>query len=90
MNAPHRGRHKRMKPLALAHLTVALVIVLLSAVGVLAIGERTGMAPPAGYSAGQLIFDDQFLGTSSNSAHWNTLMSGQGERPWNSRRSSRG
>ena len=84
MNAPHRGRHKRMKPLALAYLTVALVIVLLSAVGVLAIGERTGMAPPAGYSAGQLIFDDQFLGASLDSAHWNTFMSGQGDAPWNS------
>src|SRR5262245_34710041 len=41
------------------------------------------MAPPAGYSTGQLIFDDQFFGTSLNSAHWTTFMSGQG-RVWNS------
>ena len=42
------------------------------------------MAPPAGYSAGQLIFDDQFSGTSLNSAHWNTFMGGQGDQIWNS------
>lgn len=42
------------------------------------------MAPPAGYSASQLIFDDQFTGTSLDSAHWNTFMSGQGGQTWNS------
>jgi beta-glucanase (GH16 family) len=42
------------------------------------------MAPPVGYSAGQLIFDDQFSGTSLNSAHWNTFMVGQGDAAWNS------
>ena len=42
------------------------------------------MAPPAGYSAGQLIFDDQFSGTSLNSAHWNAFMVGQGDAIWNS------
>jgi len=41
------------------------------------------MGPPAGYSAGQLIFDDKFSGTSLNSAHWNTVMGGQGEPIWN-------
>ena len=41
------------------------------------------MAPPVGYSAGQLILDDQFLGTSLNSAYWNTAMSGQGDAVWN-------
>jgi beta-glucanase (GH16 family) len=41
------------------------------------------MAPPAGYSAGQLIFDDKFSGTSLNTAHWNTFMSGQGDATWN-------
>jgi beta-glucanase (GH16 family) len=48
------------------------------------IGEATGMAPPTGYSAGQLVFDDQFTGTSLNSAHWNTVMRGQGNSSWNS------
>ena len=48
------------------------------------IGQATGMAPPAGYSAGQLIFDDQFSGTSLNSAHWNAVMGGQGDPIWNS------
>ena len=42
------------------------------------------MASPAGYSASQLIFDDQFTGTSLDSAHWNTFMSGQGGQIWNS------
>lgn len=42
------------------------------------------MAPPAGYSAGQLIFDDRFSGTSLNSANWNTFMGGQGDQIWNS------
>jgi beta-glucanase (GH16 family) len=47
-------------------------------------GGATGMAPPPGYSAGQLILDDQFTGTSLNSAHWNTAMGGQGDKTWNS------
>lgn len=42
------------------------------------------MAPPAGYSAGQLVLDDQFSGTSLNSAHWNPVMTGQGNSAWNS------
>ena len=45
---------------------------------------HTGMAPPRGYAEGQLIFDDQFTGTSLDSAHWNTAMGGQGEGIWNS------
>lgn len=43
------------------------------------------MAPPAGHPAGQLIFDDQFHGTSLDSAHWDTAMIGQGDGVWHSR-----
>jgi beta-glucanase (GH16 family) len=78
------GRRKRIKPLVLACLIVALVVVLLGALKTVTTGKPSGMAPPAGYSAGQLIFDDQFSGTSLNSAHWNTFMSGQGDQTWNS------
>lgn len=83
MNDPRPGRHKRIKPLVLTYVTVALVVVLLGAGAIVAAGERTGMAPPTGYSADQLIFDDQFAGTALNSARWNTFMSGQGDWPWN-------
>ena len=76
-----RGRRIQLKPLVLAGLIVALVIVVLE---IATIGKATGMAPPAGYSAGQLIFDDHFSGTSLNSAHWNTVMGGQGDPVWNS------
>ena len=48
------------------------------------LANTTGMAPPAGYSSSQRILDDQFTGTSLNSAHWNTVMGGQGELVWNS------
>jgi beta-glucanase (GH16 family) len=80
MNHSLWGRRKRIKQLVLAGLIVALVIVLLETV---IIGDATGMAAPAGYSAGQLILDDQFPGTSLNSVHWNTFMSGQGDQVWN-------
>ena len=80
MDYPLWGRRKRTKQLVLACLIVALVTALLIA---LTMGKATGMAPPAGYSAGQLIFDDQFSGTSLNSAHWNTVMGGQGGPTWN-------
>jgi beta-glucanase (GH16 family) len=78
------GRRKRLKPLVLVGLIVALAVVLLGALEAVTSGGSSGMAPPAGYSAGQLIFDDQFPGTSLNSAHWNTFMSGQGDHTWNS------
>jgi beta-glucanase (GH16 family) len=78
MNLPHWGRRKRVKQLVLACLIVALVIVLLGVREAVTSRETTKMAPPAGYSTGQLIFDDQFSGTSLNSAHWNNFMSGQG------------
>ena len=78
MNLPHRGRRKRVKQLVLACLIVALVIVLLGVREALTSRGTTKMAPPAGYSTGQLIFDDHFSGTSLNSAHWNNFMSGQG------------
>jgi hypothetical protein len=83
MNQPLWGRRKRIRQLALACLIVALVTVLLSALETLTFGEAPGMAPPSGYSADQLIFDDQFSGTSLNSAHWNTFMGGQGDPTWN-------
>jgi beta-glucanase (GH16 family) len=83
MNHPVWGRRKRTKQLGLACLIVALVTVLLFSLKIVTIGA-TGMAPPAGYSASQLIFDDQFSGTSLNSARWNTVMGGQGDPVWNS------
>ena len=36
------------------------------------------MAPPAGYSASQLIFDDQFSGTSLNSSNWSPELGDEG------------
>jgi beta-glucanase (GH16 family) len=78
MDLPHWGRRKRVKQLVLACLIVALVIVLLGVREALTSRETTKMTPPAGYSTGQLIFDDHFSGTSLNSAHWNNFMSGQG------------
>jgi beta-glucanase (GH16 family) len=80
---PLRGGRKRMKRLVLACSIVALVAVVLIIVGTVITKDATGMAPPAGYSSNQLIFDDQFSGTSLNPAHWNTAMSGQGNGLWN-------
>jgi beta-glucanase (GH16 family) len=82
LNHPLRGRPKRIRQLALVCSIVALVAVLVGALKV-ATGKSAEMAPPAGYSAGQLLFDDQFSGTSLNSARWNTLMGGQGDPAWN-------
>jgi beta-glucanase (GH16 family) len=84
MNHSLWGRRKRIKQLVLACVIVALATVLLSALATVTIGEGAGMAPPAGYSAGQLIFDDKFSGTSLNSARWNGFMGGQGDPIWNS------
>jgi beta-glucanase (GH16 family) len=78
------GRRKRTRQLVLPGLIVALVIGLLGALKIVTIGDATAMAPPAGYSAGQRILDDQFSGTSLNSAHWNAFMGGQGDPMWNS------
>ena len=39
----------------------------------------TPMPPPAGHTAQQLIFDDQFSGTSLNTTNWTTLWGAQGE-----------
>ena len=86
MNHPLGARRKRAKQLVLACLIAALVAVLLG-VRETATTETVnarGMAPPAGYAARQRIFDDQFSGTSLNSAHWNTFMAGQGALAWNS------
>lgn len=82
MNHPPRGRGKRIRQLVLACLIVTGLLIVLKTV---TSGETPGMAPPAAYSAGQLIFDDQFSDTSLNSAHWNTFMAGQGDGIWNSR-----
>jgi len=78
------ARRKRTNQLVLACLIVALVALVVSALRALTNRGPSGMAPPAGYSAGQRIFDDQFPGTSLNSAHWNTFMAGQGGQFWNS------
>jgi len=82
MNHPLWGRRKRIKQLVLACLIVVLVTVLVIVLETLTTEEAPTMAPPAGYSASQLIFDDQFSGTSLNSAHWNTFMGGQGGQFW--------
>ena len=39
-----------------------------------------GMSAPPGYTSTQLIFDDQFTGTTLNTTKWNTFMAGQGSR----------
>src|SRR5215469_12956057 len=78
------GQSKRIKRIGLACLIVALVAVPVIALETVISRKATTMAPPAGYSAGQLIFDDQFSGTSLNSAHWSTFMGGQGNAIWNS------
>jgi len=75
------GRSRRI-PITLfvvAGLIVALVTLLVTSSQMHTIGKATGMAPPAGYAAAQLIFDDHFTGTSLNSARWNTAIGGQGD-----------
>ncbi len=37
-----------------------------------------GLSPPSGYSNGQLIFDDQFTGTSLDTTKWNTYLGAAG------------
>jgi beta-glucanase (GH16 family) len=78
MNHPLWGQRKRTKQLVLACSIVALVTVLVTVLVIVITRKAPAMAPPAGYSAGQLIFDDQFSGTTLNTAHWNTFMGGQG------------
>ena len=58
------ARPIRKRPLILACLAVALVIGLVSTILTVGTGGNGGMAPPKGYAAGQLTFDDQFTGTS--------------------------
>ena len=84
MNHPRWGWRRRLKQLVLACLIVALVTVLVIVLETVTTEGAPTLAPPAGYSASQLIFDDQFSGTSLNSAHWNTFMGGQGGQFWNS------
>ena len=79
----------RIKRIVVASIIVASLIVAVVAVLVVTLqnaitGDSVGMAPPVGYSTTQLIFDDQFAGTSLNTAHWNTVMDGQGNSIWNS------
>src|SRR5579872_2534022 len=83
MNHPARGRRKRTRQLILACSIVALVAVLVIVLETVNTRETPRMAPPRGYTAGQLVFDDQFPGTSLNSAHWSAAMSGQGDSAWN-------
>jgi beta-glucanase (GH16 family) len=83
MNHPLWRRPRRVKQLVLAGLVVVLVAVFVSALEVTT-GKAAGMAPPAGYSAGQLVFDDQFSGRSLNPSRWSARMGGQGEQAWNS------
>jgi beta-glucanase (GH16 family) len=78
-----RGRRTRLRPLVLAGSIAAVVTVFVIVLVVVILPGATGMPPPTGYSASQLIFDDQFPGTSLNPAHWNTVMSGQGDSVWN-------
>jgi hypothetical protein len=45
----------------------------------------TSLAAPAGYSSSQLIFDDQFKGTTLNTNNWNTFITSKAANgyPWN-------
>ena len=47
-------------------------------------GGGGGMPAPAGYTTQQMIFDDQFSGTSLDTAKWNTYLGAQGI-VWNDR-----
>jgi beta-glucanase (GH16 family) len=76
-------RRIRITPLIVICVSVALVATVVGALLTAGAGD-TGMAPPPGFSADQLIFDDHFAGTSLDSSRWNTFMGGQGERVWNS------
>ena len=42
------------------------------------ISTDAGMPPPLGYTSRQMIFDDQFLGTSLDTTKWNTFIGAQG------------
>src|SRR5271165_1964028 len=45
----------------------------------------TTLSAPSGFSAGDLVFNDNFSGTSLNSASWNTyITSSNTGQPWNS------
>ena len=71
--------------LAVACSIATLVAVYLSTPVTVVNREATSaMTPPVGYSATQLVFDDQFQGTTLNSVYWSTLMGGQGSSSWNS------
>ena len=84
MNHPLCRQPRRARPLALACLAVAVLVTVLVSVLGMTTGKAAAMAPPAGYSAGQLVFDDQFSGRALNPAHWSTRMGGQGDPTWNS------
>jgi len=67
------------------------LLALLSALGATSVGGASAaaattpsgaMAPPAGYSAQQLIFDDRFSGTSLDTTKWTTLLGAEGA-VWN-------
>lgn len=83
MNHPFWRRLGRVNKFVLAGLVVVLVAALVSALEVTG-GQAAGMAPPAGYSAAQVVFDDPFSGQSLNRAHWSARMGGQGDPAWNS------
>ena len=42
------------------------------------VASYAGMSPPAGYTTQQMIFDDQFSGTSLDTTKWNTYLGAQG------------
>jgi glycosyl hydrolase family 16 len=44
--------------------------------------QAGAMSVPAGYASSQLIFDDQFSGTSLDTSKWTTYLGAQGQR-WN-------
>jgi hypothetical protein len=43
---------------------------------------KLSMKPPSGYTSQQLIFDDQFAGTTLNQSNWNTYLGAEGVQ-WN-------
>jgi hypothetical protein len=42
------------------------------------VASEEGMPPPAGYTAQQMVFDDQFSGTSLDTTKWNSYLGAQG------------
>ena len=74
------NRRLRWRSLIVTCLAIAVVTAVVSTVLTFNTSDATALLPPAGFSAGQLVFDDHFSGTSLDSAHWSTAIGGPGVR----------